>query len=244
MVRKRHYGVGAQGHYMRVLGCDVCPAVMDISSNEYAMIRCEPFMPGTAEDSLFALGQMYSLLEREVWRFGAVARSCWKTSLKDFCAKHGFEVQNMLEDVYGETPVYWQRIHGDPTLANVMFTQYMAGVSGPSLRISDPIAPRDKVPSLIEVDMAKMMQSAIGWEALILDWPHLSSSHVMALWSRIPEKYWDRVRFWLMVHLIRILPYTFNTSVNLWCTRKARSILLSHSRGDDPCSTLSILMEL
>ncbi len=51
-------------------------------------------------------------------------------------------------------------IHGDPTLANLM-------QRGHQYVLIDPLPPKVHVPSLREIDLAAMLQSAAGWETML-----------------------------------------------------------------------------
>lgn len=114
-------------------------------------------------------------------------------------------------------------IHGDLTLANLMERAH----GGPVW--IDPLVTGngDKIPSFIEVDLAKLWQSALGWEGLLAAGAALPLPWLERQVSRIAEARgvsMEHVMFWSMVHLARILPYAKDQKVLDWAEQHSRRL--------------------
>jgi hypothetical protein len=108
-------------------------------------------------------------------------------------------------------------IHGDPTVANIMLRDF-------EFVIIDPIPPVGKIPSYKEVDLAKIMQSALGYEynfnkeyersvdTWIID--------VILSYSNYREE--AKVWFWTGIHCLRILPYDKKLKLLDWVTKTSQ----------------------
>lgn len=215
VVSKRGPGCLDQGLYCAQLGPAVAPHVLALHKKHphgeegYDMEILAPF---TLFDRRFndVLHAMASLLADQVWCHpwgGAVAwhgeldawlnvRAPWL--LHAFCAL--YDTQPM--------PGEYCKIHGDPTVANLMIRPTTA-----QLIITDPLRPRGKIPPLREVDIGKLLQSAVGWERVLSGarGPNLgdiNTYHDIESWlhcfgADCVRKSW----FWCAVHLARTVSY-------------------------------------
>lgn len=86
--------------------------------------------------------------------------------------------------------------HGDPTYENLL-------MRGEAVVLADPIPATPAVPDLVEVDMGKLLQSALGWESIVRGVPRAPwrPDEVLALGNR------SVIIGWCLVHLLRTLPY-------------------------------------
>jgi hypothetical protein len=112
----------------------------------------------------------------------------------------------------------WNRgkIHGDPTLDNVLMTRQ--GL----MRITDPIPPQWlRKPSVIAVDQGKILQSLLGWEVVLrgvqlieYDWPKFMSEYNTA----------KKSIYWAKVAVERIAKRDIFDSATQWATRVAEGL--------------------
>jgi hypothetical protein len=98
-------------------------------------------------------------------------------------------------------------VHGDPTLSNTMLNGAL------ELRLIDPAPPRYGVPQLPEVDLGKLLQSAMGWEHLFCDdWPQAADNidgllHDLTTNADLPERLHldKRALWWGAFHCARVM---------------------------------------
>jgi hypothetical protein len=200
------------------------------------------------------------LLTKMVWSNQAPQRNNdWRLALLTFIkdTKNMSGIFDMLEILYPRNPdhifphhhekLYRQLTHGDPTLANMMYRDKQ-------LCIIDPIMQSERVAEHWASDVGKMMQSAIGWECVTLNWRYSIEKCVWHLVNKLDPIDVLRVWFWCMVHCVRIIPYTDRTMrENRWAKHCASLIhtklevtyksIAAHIE-DPTCITLSILTEL
>lgn len=96
------------------------------------------------------------------------------------------------------------RIHGDPTLDNVMY-------SGADIIVTDPIPATAKMPALVAHDLGKMLQSVRGYEWVLAGRPvpDIAARNRMErlLLAGHTEADQQAARYFLIVHILRLLPY-------------------------------------
>lgn len=202
-VVKRGVGCRAQGEFCQELGESVAPSILKIGpddSYEMELLRPAPL-------TLETLQQMRTLLAARLWSrhtfYGLGAT--WRFYLQDWVAKLGYSW--LIEPFAKCYPKSFEpkdrfcAIHGDATLANAMIRPW----SG-ELLVCDPLPWGGKIPPLIEVDLGKMLQSAIGWEvALGVMAEH--PSWIPEVLEGLSDELRARAVFWCAVHCARIPPY-------------------------------------
>lgn len=207
-----------QAIYCRYLGEVVCPQIYDFTSSWYAMEKLDEPDPSMYPALLEAAK---SKLEAEVWNKGEPRDGdSWRMELLGFCFCLGYNIGRFLDQLYPHS-VRHMCIHGDPTLANMMIRK-----PGHVILI-DPIRPRGKIPALREVDLGKMLQSAIGWEALVMAWPVDGAIAEAVILEGEGITTVRKAWFWCAVHLMRILghgPYS-DASIDSWCRDNIKTIL-------------------
>jgi hypothetical protein len=111
-------------------------------------------------------------------------------------------VRHLVEKDLPEAPDRQCRIHGDATLANLLFdSQRMRWVWCDPLR--RPYIPGDPL-----VDLGKMFQSCWGYERVLIEdaTPSLDEQMADRLANIAGLNYDDAMR-WCHVHIVRLLPY-------------------------------------
>lgn len=152
-----------QAVLMRHLGEDVCPRIIDFSSS---MILMEKLLEPEGEilrSPGVWLEKIRDLLEEHVWsREPIFFDHAWWWQVGFYIRKNCRGVDEFLfRELYPDhEEAEWTLTHGDATLANVMFR-------GEQLLLIDAIQARPHVPSLMEIDIARLLQSAAGWEHAI-----------------------------------------------------------------------------
>lgn len=245
---KRGDGVSDQGRYCVTLGDSVVPRVLYFEPDGYAMeLLSEPTIADPVA-TLDVLQKMRTLLS-DTWRLWTPRTrrtEPWNTQLVSWLSRNFPEYANVLtfylREMYHDDE--WHRdaaIHGDPTLANVL-------LKDGEVRIADPLAPKGKIPGLPEVDAGKMLQSVIGWEYVACGWSALfRESGVRELAQQIVVRELNdrRCQFWLLIHVLRIIPYArSDLRVQDWAKEQARSIYTDLMKGVSLCDTLSTSTEL
>jgi hypothetical protein len=88
--------------------------------------------------------------------------------------------------------------HGDPTLENVLQSRMGRWI------LCDPIPARTAVPDMRSVDLGKVLQSTLGYDAIIADVPYEPSDYWLA---ELPELEALAARYWCVIHVARCRPY-------------------------------------
>lgn len=242
-------GARDQGRYMMKLGDEVCPAVWEVFEGGYIMEKLDE-LPAK-KDTQFAKNLMtdiFGQLQTYVWTTPQWSAPNWRGPLRAFMLLNGRGLGNWLDEVYPKnSDIGFYRIHGDPTFCNVMFERDTS-----SIKLIDPIQPIGKIPSVVSVDLAKIAQSVIGWEHVALGWPKFDKSLVSEYLLRVSHLHVrnervfvdpQNIKFWLMVHLVRILPYvTDNMIITRWA--KLGIDYIWNHKEEPLCDTLTTLMEL
>lgn len=219
-VVKRGEKVYTQAAYCRYLGTNVCPQIYDFTREWYAMEKLNEPDPTMY---LALLSAMKSKLATEVWNKGEPrSGDSWRMELLDFAFGLGHNIGRFLDELYPTSQDHGC-IHGDPTLSNAMIRQPGHVI------IIDPIKPMGKIPAFREVDLGKMLQSAIGWETVTMGWAinGLGAEEVIL---ECENK--DTIRkawFWCAMHLLRILNHgphnPADSGIDRWCRDNVREII-------------------
>lgn len=189
-----------QGRLMAHLGEEVCPIVYGISKDGIIMERLTEWVP---TPSLMAkhLEQSHRLLRQHVWsRPPAHVWPDWKEAVQERIAGTWLSGSGLLNELYPDiNECEYALTHGDPTLANTLLN------SDGELRLIDPIPARIDIPSLKEVDQAKLIQSAYGWEhTLSPAWPAARGELSALVLHGMSKLHICRVSFWAAYHCWRI----------------------------------------
>lgn len=112
------------------------------------------------------------------------------------------------------------RTHGDPTWCNTLW-------SNDTLKLIDPIPATERIPDIRAVDLAKLLQSCMGWEGIMHGWPVTGYTDA---WMWVCElcldtNEWNATRYWCLIHLARLMPYVTNRpEVVYWAKGVARDV--------------------
>jgi hypothetical protein len=202
-VRKMGKGTAAQGKYCKELGDTVCPYIFDIDED----FDCY-HMEVLKEPSTYVLPYLFApakrLLQKHVWaRQLPMEQFDWREDLVRFAKDFDLDIKARVYELY-PTLRSQNMIHGDPTLANMMFRT----AGNVDLVIIDPIRPMGKIPGYKEVDLGKMLQSSLGWEAqlgMVLKFDQSQAKRaILDDESNITR---ERTYFWCMIHFMRTIPY-------------------------------------
>lgn len=209
-------GLRDQAAYCMELGKEVCPTVHCVGDDSYAMERLDPVLPTSSAEIKNLLCRVKHTLEHHVWGFNVQPYKNLRfvDELYKFTRNVPWLEPDLVDRIYPSTPIHYFRIHGDPTLANTALRD------GSKLIILDPIRPRGKIPALPEVDAGKMLQSAAGWEHLLLEaWPPVEDGTVPWLLRKFAEPLRPKMLLWAAVHCARILPYAKREDVRAWAAQ-------------------------
>lgn len=154
--------VREQGLLAEYIGPDVCPHIYRYHPDGYEM---EVLEPPAARNTLW-LTSVFAKLTTHVWTHGSYRgwNFEWLGPLTTWAEKAPW-LKNAINEVYPFEPQTGYRlIHGDPTLANLMQR------SNGDLVVTDPMPRleyRKEIPNRVEVDLGKLLQSAMGWERML-----------------------------------------------------------------------------
>jgi hypothetical protein len=150
-VRKSGKGAGEQGNFCRILGSTVAPRIYQWDAHGYCMEYLTPLPELTVDLPI----TIEAILESRVWsrppEYG-----------------HGSWIENLHNTTWIIVPPWAHQTqpcltHGDPTIANVMLRDDTSN----RIVLCDPVPPGHRVPQIREIDQAKIIQSMLGWEAMI-----------------------------------------------------------------------------
>lgn len=233
-VWKRGPGCAEQGKYIQHLSPDVAPRTFSVTEYGYEMELLSPYQDDDI-DQTYALNRIMGMLVTHVWPHQPVVRHDpqWYQRMWEWLGPERAYLYKYLDASYITNTAGIAlpcRIHGDPTVANLMRRP------DGTLVLADPLPPGGKIPSMLEVDVGKMLQSALGWErALRLDQPPALGSrfsdlqflHMLGKESR------RRAWLWCAIHLERAVPYLKARSRNrlaTWAQDAARHVAATELR--------------
>jgi len=190
-----------EGAYCEVLGKDVTPRILCLTTDGYVMEKLEK-----AARHPDLLCQITELLKKRVWSRPSQDYDVAGKSYKDHHKELGLEVPDWA------VPTSFCMTHGDPTASNTL-------LRNGQLILCDPRPPRAYVPQCRESDMARIMQSYFGWEVAAYGEPIIR--------YKFPD-FWlnpsirHKVSFWLAATTLRIEKFEFSKpkrreSVVSWC---------------------------
>ncbi len=204
-----------QAEHIHQLGSNVCPRIYDVKKDFYIMEKLAQPKP-IELFSETAIIEIHRILKKYVHTKNPPSFDYqWTEKLKKFLSRYSDLVDYRIVDEFYNPKIPSSEtclIHGDTTLANVM-------LRGKQILLIDPVAPRGKIPPLREVDYGKMLQSALGWEAIQQRLPYKENQLIESVLSPIENR--RIVFFWAMIHIIRILPRAQKRSdVARWCFKQ------------------------
>jgi hypothetical protein len=183
----------------------------------------EPEEPRYGDHSLWVLGtlaRMRAMLHGEAWAKPLRQSDSWVDLMNTWIGRIApsyliTKLQWMLHTYFEDKLVSGCTIHGDPTLANVLYRK------NGDLVISDPIPPVGKMPSHYTVDLGKLLQSAIGWETLLYDWRYNKDTAIASVLRTYSKPVQAKAWFWCAIHCLRILPYSLEKRIEQWAITNA-----------------------
>jgi hypothetical protein len=204
--------VGSQGRWLLENDSLHFPAVYDVWDEKYTMERLVPLDVELIDVSA-AARKIVALLDRSVWTRRPRVQlnpddlyARVMESIKLYAPEYktiGTQVCN--EIIRNACRLRAKRVHGDPTIDNLMLRQKTG-----ELVIIDPLPATPYAPDLLAVDLGKILQSASGWEAIRygFDGRCETLSEVDYL---IKDLYGpleaDAAMQFTFVHVVRALPY-------------------------------------
>jgi len=221
-VVKMGTGTMEQARYLQELPAARSPGVLATWRTGYAMEKLDEWPLTKMDLSRELMLQSKKILKEEFWCRAAVRNHGpeWTKDFNEWAEEYPW-LLGYIERLYeGEIGIKNEvMIHGDPTLANCM-------ARDGKVVFIDPIRPVGKIPNYPEVDMGKLLQSALGWEhtldsELAIPWRGMCAE-LLHGWSPMNM---SRAWFWCAVHYARILPYTTDNSVYRWSYNKSREII-------------------
>lgn len=202
--------LAAQYEVLEYTGNVVFPRVFAKGEGWYLMERLRELSEQRRNDTAGTLRRMRGLLERHVWPRAALVVQpnpmSWREPLIAWganTAPGGMVDPLLIDRLYsaGRPPERQVLTHGDPTIANLMER------NNRDLCFIDPLKAGGKIPSFREVDIGKMLQSAIGWESqLDTGWPssRVNDGLIAVVLEQDSVSVCARSFFWCAIHLLRI----------------------------------------
>lgn len=227
VVKRGPEEVVAQGMLADYIGPKVCPYVTRFVADGYEM---EILQPPLARDDI-ALKAVYDLLSHEVWprrpwrRFYLDDRG-WLEPLRLWSMRVSW-ITPALHEIYPVEPLDgYCLIHGDPALSNLMQR------ANHEIVVTDPMPRlpyRTEIPSRREVDLGKLLQSAMGWERMLGESHHTSLFNDPDVLIRLLNV--EDVRpamLWGAIHLARVglrARDRKNVRIESWAFGASRSLV-------------------
>lgn len=218
-VMKRHFGHGdavvAQGEWLMRNKSPAVPEVYRVYAESYVMERLfDP--PNALLDHDMVIRVMINQLRLHIWSQPALVPINHQVLYDKISALvDKYQVGHIWTQLYKiRGAVNWSRLptcltHGDPTYDNVMLR-----VDTGELVLVDPLPATLAIPDLRSVDIGKMLQSVLGWEAVRygsgeyqLRVAPAEFRATLSVMIELSEEEWIASIFWCVVHFLRTLPY-------------------------------------
>lgn len=196
---KQGGGVAEQGLLCTHLGPEIAPVVYSQILDGYIM----ELLDQAPRRGMDELNLIQKRLEDMVWNRPARGNHEWTPWLQPLIswAKDSPWTLGAIRKFYPVQPVHgYCLIHGDPTLANLMIRK------DGYLVISDPMPRlwyRKEIPERKEVDLGKILQSAIGWEYM-LGVPLALNRNEQQVLDKLSHQERLGALLWASIHLARI----------------------------------------
>jgi hypothetical protein len=230
VVKRGPEEVREQGLLADHIGMNVCPRVLKFLDDGYEMEILSP----PQYRSMFELTGVYTKLVAHVWNRRSYKgwNSDWLMSLHDWCIKtESYWLIDEIRRQYPEEPTDgYCLIHGDPTLANLMVR------GGGERVITDPMPRmeyRREIPNRMEVDLGKLVQSAIGWERMLGCDSSMWEEHEKFL-PGLPPAIRDKAVLWGAIHLARVAvraPKKGKHKIASWAKYMSQELVEDIARG-------------
>lgn len=217
--KKTGPGEMVRGIYAQMLGIGPEIFDFDLENDGYYMRRAaKSLLDFEAVGPAGYLAIVASVLSARVW-----SRDCylheWERPFKTWMLVDAPWLNGIFTDRTMYPPCL---IHGDPTWENCLLNEKGG------LLLTDPLPPGGKIPPFREVDIGKMLQSALGWEHFLGKTKHPPLEISLAL-DVVQEN--SRTNFspkgavfWTAVHFARIIPYTKSAIERQFVTAKSKEI--------------------
>lgn len=216
--------VAWQGSFMSHYPEGVFPKILAYDESGYAMER----LYETEYDRDSLAGFIYDTLDTRLWVNEATVHFDEEAHLEKVRGLSDPETWELVINSF--TKVKWSALrrgltHGDPTFENTLVN------ADGAIRMIDPLPATSAVPHLTSVDIGKMLQSALGFEAIRYGEPH-SLSDVASVVDTLHRKVndtneWNASWYWAAVHLLRAIPYMPTLHVKNELRRLAHNVLLT-----------------
>lgn len=207
-----------QALLIQYLGPQVAPEILYYGRDWYHMERLQPLESIDRPYATLIL-QVYDLLYHKIWgRSIQHWNGYWRVDIANYLKAEGAEELNdHMDNLYGTHGgnEYKTLIHGDCTLANVMKRRTDQFV------LIDPLPADSKRPSLREIDVASLLQSAAGWEHAIAPdiWPEPDSEFLFE-WIFKPfdrgDLFNQKCFFWAAVKCVKIMHHDYDELSVTW----------------------------
>jgi hypothetical protein len=208
-----------QAEYLKLLPSSVSPGLLATWAHGYAMERLEELDLFNKDNIRSFLLQAKWVLVDYFWSQPAPVNHDpdWITRLEGWAVDYPW-LKGMVYSLYEYYPPgKMTMIHGDPTLANCMHRNH-------SLVFIDPLRPTGKIPSYPEVDLGKLLQSALGWEHVLTSAKNGPDKTVPMPWFGMAAELlngcsaleYNRAWFWCAIHCARLVPYTSGPTTRHW----------------------------
>lgn len=206
-----------QADILKRLGPGICPTVFKSEDSYYIMERLEPLNEPPSQDLIL---RMFEILRDRVWCHDPMfTPNPWFRENEIWCSHFAPWVPaGLARELYRDDyPQHHTLTHGDITIANVMKR------ADGSLVLIDPLQPKPYAPSLPEVDVGKLLQSAAGWESVVSGgngepllcpkpWP----------WQQVGQAVAARCDFWAAIQCARVIKYAKTDKIRDWCDSRSR----------------------
>ena len=195
--------VGVQGSWIRQHKCNSLPLVGETWPTGYIMEMLNDLPRGIVAPNLL-LAEMLRTLYRDIWSRKPEVVMDWD--------KHIEKVNGLANDAErllldkARDQIDWTHVtlcltHGDPTYDNVMLRP------DGSIVLIDPLPATQAVPSMMAVDLGKVLQSVTGYEYLRYGDSSFSGARREVLAEYFNDNEMMAAHYWCAVHYLRAIPY-------------------------------------
>lgn len=212
----------AQAELCERLGPAVAPVILEKykRANSYYMEKLQPL---SNRNPLVLTSRAAKLLSLHVWPQSSTYDESypdWRESVDEYASGSGLP---SVRDLYQPQKTVYRLIHGDPTFANMMERK------DGDLVLIDPVPARANVPSVVEMDMARIVQSLYGWEhALDPDgWAMVQNPEMIMdrIFQRTDHLRARRTYFWAAYNCLRIIRKNVDATSVGWASTNLKLFL-------------------
>lgn len=213
--------LAGQATMLEEMGEQVCPSVIRRAQDGYVMEELEELSAAERDDYQVLIVKVLNALHAHVWcRPAPPYQTDWRNGVTDWIKRHALWIdRELFHELYpAPESLDVSYTHGDPTLANVMIGEG-ADPHGRRVMLIDPVPPRRNVPPARTMDLARLMQSAAGWEHALDPerWRRPPSerlfSTILGIDSITTQR---RIFFWAAYNCARIQHHDFDRDSVHW----------------------------